>query len=189
MNEVPDWLLDELRGGGWNRLSAYTTPEIAAVRFALTEEDEVAAFELAAREAGLEPRRRRLHLLAVSASDLWEVSVLVGKAIVGVYTTLKVINEGPAQLRTFLDKVRGITKGKDLHPALALEPVNRWLDARLGARAWRYDPDKLLVKHRAPGGYTALLLEEEVSSQKLMLLVIGEEVTLVQSDWTPALEA
>ena len=182
---IPDWLEGEIRGGAvsWKRLGDYRDQRLAQVTFAARGEREAFVQELAA--AGLSEAPPRGITFALESADLMTVAVKLaehGTAIaVTVAALLKVMQDGPAKLGAMLHRLRGMPGARELHPALHLDAVNRWLDGRHGAGQWRYDPESIEYKDLA--GIRVLAVREEASGTVHLLRVQGEGVEPLPSEW------
>ena len=185
--DVPEWLEDEIRNDyyQWRPLQEVWGKRVAELRFPLEEKAEVEALAQEARELGLDAHVGQLDFLSDQTRDLINLAVYVGKLAGSTYAFLKIVNDGPTQAQAFIKKLLSLRRSKDSHPALQLDAVNAWLNTKFGPRGWRYDPDAVQVKQRTPGGPTVLALTEETRNRQVLLLVGGDSVKELPSEWGP----
>jgi hypothetical protein len=157
--------------------------ELAELHFPGKLRAEAEAIAEQARELGFEVEVRDGALIQESVTSAGlDVILLVikgviygGAALIAVNSAVKAANELPDGIRKLREKIRPyLSRAAQLAPGLQLDPVNRWLDDRYGAKQWMYDPDKVEVKQIAE--VTVFYIKEERSGTMLLLAVEGDDV-------------
>jgi hypothetical protein len=182
---IPSWLEAEIREDHypWRPLNDAWGLGLADLRFPQEAREEVDALASEARALGLDVSVGQVLLFSADATALIELALFVGGAVGSAYKFIKVINDGPPQLRAFIEKIRGVNRNKDLHPALYLDSVCQWLDQKYGATSWTCDFDAIQVKQRLRNGPTVLALTEDSRNERHLLLVRGDSFAELPVEW------
>lgn len=175
---VPPWLQRELadKRRPWVPMEAASGRRLAELIFSPEASDEVQELANEASRLGLEHHVGQIAQFSVDAPVLLSLAITIGgKALAlgtGAYGLLRMINDGPQQLRTFIEKLRSSPRVKAIHPALYLDSVCEWLDRKYGKGAWICDFDTIQVKQIMRHSPTVFGLTVTVSGEAVHHIVV-----------------
>lgn len=167
----------------WPRFNTTSEMELAEFEFphGATEVKEIEAI---ASSLGFEANHASsLRESKTSATDLIVLVIQYGgAAFLALNAFVKAANELPENVRKLREKLKPyFSQASLLSPALQLEVLHRWLNARYGERQWRYDPDQLEAK--PAGELLVFRFTEEKSGNGHVLAVQGDEVQELSSQF------
>ncbi len=175
----------------WPLVLGEDSSYLAELHFPHLELRDMHDLAAGARGLGFEATEaEKLALSESAAAEAYKIGVLLIKGGVGFMAALGAVNEGvkalhelPENLRKLRDKIRPyLRRAVELSPKLQMDAVYQWLNTKYGEE---WSCDLRTVKAKTITTVTVFVVDEQVTGNRHLLAVEGDQVEELPLDWLP----